>query len=360
MAYLVLRAVDESVDRLPEIQMDMHFNDSSGPIVLPVVSNTVLVDASVDAATRPLGDLVIEQSLDARPLLTGEGEQEATLEIIAKGNGVVPELSDLLVAFENSLPGYHIDETQIVAEPVDVSQSHRHLKESEEDTTTNNRYSYYEKSLPNLDPDADGQFRLGTMRKWTLRFVPDAKLTVDTPDFFVFPEVNGSGFSTISDVAKSDASVDSVLLREERFSYVDYDLVGVESGTVQLKTASYPAGLLFVVLVGILVVAMIGFLLKSKRADMEMDKALPAFDLPTNLTPTSAALYLSRFETSENVDWSVEEKLQLRGDIDRLQKTHFAGASQDSVDRGSSEKELMPLVSLWAERAAEKKHSKFQ
>ena len=187
MAYLVLRAVDESVDRLPEIQMDMHFNDSSGPIVLPVVSNTVLVDASVDAATRPLGDLVIEQSLDARPLMTGEGEQEATLEIIAKGNGVVPELSDLLVALGDSLPGYHIDETQIVAEPVDVSQSHRHLEESEEDTTTSNRYSYYEKSLPNLDPDADGQFRLGTMRKWTLRFVPDANLTVDSPDCFVFP-----------------------------------------------------------------------------------------------------------------------------------------------------------------------------
>ena len=361
MAYLVLRAVDESVDRLPEIQMDMHFNDSSGPIVLPVVSNTVLVDASVDAATRPLGDLVIEQSLDARPLMTGEGEQEATLEIIAKGNGVVPELSDLLVALGDSLPGYHIDETQIVAEPVDVSQSHRHLEESEEDTTTSNRYSYYEKSLPNLDPDADGQFRLGTMRKWTLRFVPDANLTVDSPDCFVFPKLNGSGFSTISDVTQSEPPVNSVLLREERFSYVDYDLVGVESDTVELKTASYSAGLLMVVLGAVLIVAMVGFFLKLKRSDAQMEKSVLAFDLPSNLTPTSAALFLSRFETSENVDWSAEEKQQLRGDIDRLQQTHFAGvSSQDSVDQGSREEELMPLVSLWAERVADKKHSKPQ
>ena len=142
-----------------------------------------------------------------------------------------------------------------------MSQSHRHLEESEEDTTTSNRYSYYEKSLPNLDPDADGQFRLGTMRKWTLRFVPDAKLTVDSPDFFVFPKLNGSGFSTISDVTLSEPPVDSVLLREERFSYVDYDLVGVESDTVELKTASYSAGLLMVVLGAVLIVAMVGFFL---------------------------------------------------------------------------------------------------
>ena len=173
--------------------------------------------------------------------------------------------------------------------------------------------------------------------------------------------MNGSGFSTISDVTQSEPPVNSVLLREERFSYVDYDLVGVESDTVELKNASYSAGLLMFVLGAVLIVAMVGFFLKLKRSDAQMEKSVLAFDLPSNLTPTSAALFLSRFETSENVDWSAEEKQQLRGDIDRLQQTHFAGvSSQDSVDQGSKEEELMPLVSLWAERVADKRHSKPQ
>ena len=75
MAYLVLRAGREC--GLPSGNTDGHaFQRLLRPIVLPVVSNTVLVDASVDAATRPLGDLVIEQSLDARPLMTVKGSRK--------------------------------------------------------------------------------------------------------------------------------------------------------------------------------------------------------------------------------------------------------------------------------------------
>src|SRR5262249_12832442 len=39
LAYLVLKPKDPSIDRIPQVSMDMHFNDTAGPVVLPVTSN---------------------------------------------------------------------------------------------------------------------------------------------------------------------------------------------------------------------------------------------------------------------------------------------------------------------------------
>ena len=351
MAYLVLRAVDASVDRLPEIQMDMHFNDASGPIVLPVVSNTVLVDASAQPSVRPIADLVIEQSLDPRPMLNDKGEREVTLEVVARATGVLPELKDLVASLDDALPGYRFDDQQIASDPVDVSQAHRQVEEDDSDTTTRNRYSYYEKSLPNLDPDVDGRFRLGTMRKWTVRYVPDSTLVNTKPDAFRYPIVNQAGFTAISSLLNADSDALPVLLREERYSYDDYDLVPISAGQVVFAPTSNTTQLLSLGLSLLGLAGVVGYFIFLRGRGKTETENSTILSLPDTLTPTAAALYLTRFQRENQASWSADELLELRRDIDRLQQAHFSVVNHEDNDRSvAGNPDLKQLVNRWANR----------
>jgi hypothetical protein len=101
MAYLRLKAKEDAVDRVPSIQIDLDFIDSTGQVVLPVTSNTLLVNARADAPKRPAQDIQVEQVLDDRKL-TEDGRLR--VEIHLSGFGVLPELKPLL----ESGPNYHI------------------------------------------------------------------------------------------------------------------------------------------------------------------------------------------------------------------------------------------------------------
>lgn len=356
MAYLVLQAVDASVDRLPEIQMDMHFNDSSGPIVLPVVSNTVLVDAATEPAKRPLGDVVLEQTLDARSMLTESGDREVTLEVIARGTGVVPDLSDLLSSLDDRLAGYQLDRTGLVSEPFDVSQTHRKSEEEEEETSSTSRsFMYREKSLPNLDPDADGKFRLGTMRKWTLTYRPDAAPSVSAPTEFQYPTMDFGSFSAIDRIGEQTVTTESSLVRNSRYTYEDYDLIEVETNRVEFQNAGW-SGSMFAAL-GLtfsVIGAGLGLLLSRRKSDGEVTDPLTLM-VPETMTPTGAALCLSRFERDFSVKWTPEEKRELRDDIDSLQRAHFGTiGADDSGERPIEESAIRPLVKQWAERLSKK------
>ena len=54
LAYCVARAKEAAVDRIPSIQLDMDFNDTSGQVVLPVRSQVQAIDAKEgNAGPRP-------------------------------------------------------------------------------------------------------------------------------------------------------------------------------------------------------------------------------------------------------------------------------------------------------------------
>ncbi len=108
LAYVLLNAKDASVDRIPELQMDLDFYDSLGPVLLPVTTATQIVDARpTPAPARPVAELELTQTLDAR--LTGENaELKLTLELHATGKGLAPSL-DKLVALD--IPGFEISKT---------------------------------------------------------------------------------------------------------------------------------------------------------------------------------------------------------------------------------------------------------
>ncbi|MFY7950293.1 MAG: hypothetical protein ACOVRP_13855, partial [Gemmatimonas sp.] len=98
-AYLLLKARGPQVDRVPAIQLDFDFLDTSGFTVLPVGSSPVVVDASAKAEQRPFTDLEITQLLDERRA----DEGKVTLEIKAKAKGLIPSLESIL---QLELPGF--------------------------------------------------------------------------------------------------------------------------------------------------------------------------------------------------------------------------------------------------------------
>ncbi|EMI18253.1 protein disulfide isomerase [Rhodopirellula maiorica SM1] len=365
MAYLVLQAADPSVDRLPAVQMDMHFNDASGPIVLPVLSNTVLIDAAADPAPRPLDDLVIEQTLDARPMLEKKDEQNVRLEIVARATGVLPEINQLFDNLANALPGYVLDETQLVADPFDVSQTHRAQPEEEVTSTNRNPYMAYSKSLPNLDPDSDGLFRLGTMRKWSVTYIPEHSVAAAKPDRFIFPAVSDARAETLVSLtvpkktpdetpggtantaaeAQADVAADSPI-SIKRFTYEDYDLVPVESQTLRFDSQGIPAIVwLAGGLAALLLVALIVW--RLRHAKPESLASTTSIAIPESLTPTAATLLLRRIEQTQSGDWPSSERAALRADINALQRQHFADAEPQNGDAVK----LHPTVQRWARRA---------
>lgn len=93
LVYVKLKAKDSSVDRIPSIQLDMDFNDGSGKVVLPVLSNVVLVNGQ-KAIERPTEKVEVELVLDAR----GANEGKISLEVKVTGEGMLPNLAAMLKA----------------------------------------------------------------------------------------------------------------------------------------------------------------------------------------------------------------------------------------------------------------------
>lgn len=104
-AYLLLKAKDAKVDRIPPVKLDLDFLDTTGYVVLPVESPAVPIDASVaPKAARPFVNLAVAQTLDERQASDGR----LILEIKATASGLVPELDQLLKV---ESPGFLIEKT---------------------------------------------------------------------------------------------------------------------------------------------------------------------------------------------------------------------------------------------------------
>ncbi|WP_146598362.1 hypothetical protein [Novipirellula aureliae] len=349
MAYIVLRATDPSVDRLPAIQMDMHFNDSTGPIVLPILSNTVLVDASSEPVARPVADLVIEQTLDARAIAEGNKEKPVQLEIVARATGVLPDVDRLLDGLETALPGYKPDAAQLVAEPMLVNQSYRSQPE-QKTASAKSRYAFNQESMPNLDPDSDGLFRLGTMRKWVVTFEPENSVATPKPDRFDFPILQENAAPTLVSSAVPEGETASIKPASiTRFTYDDYDLVSVDERTLSFQSSGvsgFAWGVGFLTL--LLLAAMVAWW--SRRDGSQISSETNGFSIPETLTPTGAAWMLRRIEQSQASEWPASDLSKLRADIDALQQRYFAnGAALDAKNHGNS---LRGTVEQWAKRAS--------
>jgi len=100
-AWLLLKARGPQIDRIPAVQIDFDFIDTSGYTVLPVGSSPVAVDASAKAEQRPYSELQVTQLLDERRA----DEGKVTLEVKATAKGLVPDLETIL---QLDTPGFVI------------------------------------------------------------------------------------------------------------------------------------------------------------------------------------------------------------------------------------------------------------
>ena len=94
LAYVLVRAKDASVDKVPPVKLDLKFIDLSGPVTVPAVSAETLFKVSpTPVGPRPAGRVEVTQTLDTRQFgINGS----LSLDIHATGTGLVPDLDDLV------------------------------------------------------------------------------------------------------------------------------------------------------------------------------------------------------------------------------------------------------------------------
>lgn len=105
LCYVLMKPKDVSVDKVPSLTMDLDFIERSGPVTLSIESAPVSISVTPVARTpRPCTDIEITSILDNRGLRDGE----LALEVQARGNGLLPDLDDLL-----RLQGLNVDVTDV-------------------------------------------------------------------------------------------------------------------------------------------------------------------------------------------------------------------------------------------------------
>ena len=100
LAYLLLATKDQTVDRVPALEIELDFFDREGKVVIPVPSNPILIELNAEApAQRPAMNVSLTQIVDSRELT----DKRLKIDVIATAHGLVPELDQLLKLSDYSL-----------------------------------------------------------------------------------------------------------------------------------------------------------------------------------------------------------------------------------------------------------------
>lgn len=308
VAYLVVRARDESVDHLPALQMDLNLHDSTGPVTLPIRSNMPLIDAVAfdpSSSPRPARNVRVTQTLDLRPLRNDDDGRVVKLEITALARGVVPPLHSLLDGLDDVLSGYAIGDDGIAADPLMVAG----VETAEMDPWM--RSSSDEDKDTYVEADDDGVFRLMTSRRWVLTYTPTSR--------------RRGGEFTLPTLA---AGIDGTM-RNDR--YEGMDLVEVATASVPVD----PPGITgpVIILAGLLLIGVVAGLLLVFSRDTNEAATLLQFDLPDRVTPVTAVMTLQRIEREFGSRLSPHDRERLEADISHLERAYFAedGTPGDDV-----------------------------
>ena len=318
MAYLLLRAKDPSVDRLPPRNIDMYFNDTLGPVTLPLLSNAPPLDASKDGGVRPVKKLEVVQALDLRLMNRSDKDRVVTLEVHAKGQGVLPELDELLPGYKTALAGYSVTEKGLDARPVNVVQDDGDWDNSFFRRQTDDKQEYAE-------ADEAGFYRLTTERSWMITYTPS---TGSVGSEFVLPALDAKYGGQL--VSKQYADMDLVTLTDSR--------VPVTPPVLSTRNALV-AGL--ALLAGVL-----GGVLWWKRRATVADVGA-ASDVPARVTPLSVITFLRRAHAGAAPESAVHA--ELASEITRLERMYFGpGGNAETARAGAESEELVRVLGKWS------------
>jgi len=293
LAYVVARAKNASVDRIPSVQVDVEFNDGSGAVLLPIASQVVLIDARSDAPpARPAEEIKVTQLLDDRRLDKGA----AQLEVSATANGLLSSLDRLLAMAPDVVPGFKAVKTE-----------DQGLEIKSLDTST-------ERIFPVCQ------------RRWVVELQP----TVETPvKKFAFPKPVDS----------------SIAVAYQR--YADADIVDA-AAVVPLRVPLLQQAL-WPWLAGAVACAVlaVGAVIVYRRRRGRTAVQGPRYRRPERLTPFSLVVLLRRIHDDQGLPLPEAERHALAAAIDGLERRYFSpSASPPAVE------DLTALVDHWLAVAA--------
>ena len=307
LAYVLVRAKDASVDKIPPVQMELKFIDLSGPVTIPATSaETIIKVASTAAPARPAQKIELTQTLDTRQFAING---TLALEIKATATGLVPELEQLL-------------DLDALKKAVGVKQVNPH-----EGLLVKEINTWGEQVAPRSE------------RLWTLSLNGDPIRAAEGATEIQFPPAKSKDFTVIWQ------------------TYKDMDLTTLPQPSVTLSRAATTAGAAALkparnssLWLGIgAVVALLGGVLlytlaKGRGADTERPlRARDVFKMPADVDGFAVVALLRRMKTSPLVQLGESQQQELQQDLQRVQQTCFGsnGSKMSETDlRGLAEKWL--------------------
>jgi hypothetical protein len=267
IAYVLLKAKDARVDRIPALQLDLDFLDRRGKVILPIESQVLLLDARPDRPpARPLDKLALTQILDERELKSGR----LTLEIKAAGRGLIPDLADVI---DPGLPGFQLEKT-----------------------------NDHGLTITKMD-DGDTVAPLAE-RNWVLNYVTSGGGAV--PGTFQFP--------------KAKLPTSEVAFKH----YADADLLDVKESFVLEGLPLRPANYAGWVLSGVVfVLCVVGLFLLLRQAPGGAIAPAAAYAMPAQVTPFTVLNLLRRMEQDTRLGLPTDRRTELAQAIRDLEQRYF-------------------------------------
>ena len=270
-AYLLLKARGPQVDRIPTIQLDFDFLDTSGFTILPVGSSPVVIDASTKAEPRPFAEVELSQLLDPRRA----DEGKITLEIKAKAKGLVPPLESLL---QLDLPGF------VVSKRDDQGAS-----------------------VTKFHEDQDG---VETERVWLLAL--KAAKADSNPSHFVFGKPRVEGMKALY----------------QRYDDADLTTVSPEVALTGHLAIATPVWVW--VCIGLAFAVYFAWFLFAKSSAGAKGPLAAALQMPTQLTPFTVLALLQQVSARVRLDPDGQQRLA--ADMARIEASHFGRAADPTLD----------------------------
>ena len=320
VAYVVLKAKDPSVDRIPQMSMDMHFNDTSGPVVLPVMSNSPQIDAAKSSGLRPLKNLEVIQTVDLRDMENSQKGRPIIFEIQAKADGIVPELPELLSGYMNAIPGYELSANGIESRPINLIEADGGSSAMKSMMMFNQQ----PQKIDYIQADETGTYRLPTERSWILTFTPTAS-TVGSA--FTFPTLNDKLQGTL--VSRQFSDMDVVTITEPS--------VAVHARLLSLRN---------LILTGIAcLLIVIGYIALRRRKPVAIEQTS---HLPSRITPMSVITALRRIDWEHGAVLTPTQRTSLIAEITTLEQTYFGRSeSIDALQNGEATDQLRGALKRW-------------
>lgn len=294
LAYLLLRAKDAAVDRIPPIRMDLDFSDGRGAVMLPVATAVQLIDARSPADRRVPSAIEVEQVLDARSSADGK----LAVEVRAVASGLVPAMEALLDMKPLAASG--------LAPP--VIEDH---------------------GITVLDLDTSGDVVVPRCeRSWTLRLTPPTDQSLSTFNFPVIAETSGL-------VAKMSYK-----------QYADADIVDCGPSVPLALQSGGKLPLLWSMIGLAIVVALATVWLTLLRRKSAVTPEHGAFAVPKEVTPVGAVALLRRIAAAADPALPEDQRHEIAGAIREIEQKYFSPTG-DGAASNRDTAALRSIVEHW-------------